>query len=594
MARVTYPPGDTTASRVKALTLWVRRTRDKAAAEALLREVRIDAEYIADETRPIPVVTWHRALTAFAAKFSSEAIKDTWPSVIDPENLGVWTRVLRGTVDPVSALAQLESYGGDELKTARWEVISAQSGRWHGRVILSHDPMLERDGLCGLARAAELRALPALFGYGPATVRIVAATKTGGVAARTAGHVEEYIVEWSVPNATRGAALAAAVGMVATSPSMLVEGVGRMGAVLVTGAALFAGALGAARQSNLLRRAESQAQLNRIRALERSVALKENRERAAVGFFEGSVIAGKYRLGRKLGAGASGVIHQATRLADNAPVAIKLLRAAVAHDTVASDRLRREAEALGLTWHPNVVEVFEHDHLPDGTAYLVMEQLDGESLATRLSRDAPLSPEQTASIITQVCDALGAVHAAGVIHRDVKPSNIFLATRGEGFEVKLIDFGIARVEWAETRLTNMGSPLGTPGYMSPEQEQGGDIDARSDLYALGAVMFECFVGAPPPTTVSGSFEIAHPGAPPVPGNRMSARVPPEWRAVIHRAMALLPQGRYRDARAMREAVASLVQVDLTGPSSVGPVSIEAEIVVGTRSATEVRKTNVSK
>src|SRR5262249_12680687 len=138
-----------------------------------------------------------------------------------------------------------------------------------------------------------------------------------------------------------------------------------------------------------------------------------------------------------------------------------------------------------------------------------------------------------------------------------------LATRGEGDgapQVKLLDFGIARVEWAETRLTNMGAPLGTPGYMSPEQEQGGDIDARSDLYAVGAVVYECFVGVPPPTTVSGSFEIASPGALPLTidaSQGPASRVPAEWRAVIHRAMAPLPQGRYRDARAMREAVAGL-------------------------------------
>jgi serine/threonine protein kinase len=283
------------------------------------------------------------------------------------------------------------------------------------------------------------------------------------------------------------------------------------------------------------------------------------------------------------------VIHQATRLSDNAPVAIKLLRAAVAHDTVASDRLRREAEALGLTWHPNVVEVFEHDHLPDGTAYLVMEQLEGESLGTRLRGSVALTAAEIASIVTQVSDALGAVHAAGVIHRDVKPSNIFLARAADGrTQVKLLDFGIAKVEWAETRLTNMGAPLGTPGYMSPEQEQGGEIDARSDLYALGAVIYECFAGVPPPTTVSGSFEIAAPFGPTDGRLAPNARIPLEWRAIVNRAMAPLPQARYRDARAMREAIEQLGYAASRAP--------EAEAVAddGTRSSTDVKKTNVSK
>src|SRR6202043_357705 len=188
---------------------------------------------------------------------------------------------------------------------------------------------------------------------------------------------------------------------------------------------------------------------------------------------------------------------------DGVPIAIKLLRAAAAHEAVASDRLRREAEALGLAWHPNVVEVIDHGHLPDGTAYLVMELLHGESLAARLRTKGRLTPLELLPTAMQVCDALAAVHAAGVVHRDVKPSNIFLAIDrddpGGAERAKLLDFGIARVEWEETRITNTGGPLGTPGYMSPEQEVGnGEIDGRSDIFSLGAMLFECLVGEPPP------------------------------------------------------------------------------------------------
>jgi hypothetical protein len=566
--------------------LWVGREKDRTAAAAFIREVGIDAEYLQDETRPIPVATWHKALLAFVERFGRDAIRDTWTGVIDPENLGVWTRVLRGTHGPEEALGQLEMLGGDELKTSRWEVLDVKPGAWHGRVVLSHDPSLEKDGLCGLARAAELVGVPAIFGFGPGTVAVLP-SRSSQTLTRAGKLAEEYLLQWKVPEARRAAFIA--LGSAALSAPIMLNASATVGAGIVVAAGAIGGALGVAWQTSRQRRAESHAQMSRIRALERSVALKEQRERAAVGFFEGSVIAGKYRLGPKLGAGASGVIHQATRLADNAPVAIKLLRAAVAHDTVASDRLRREAEALGLTWHQNVVEVFDHDHLPDGTAYLVMEQLEGESLAMRLRSAGSLAPAEIASIVTQVCDALGAVHAAGVIHRDVKPSNIFLATRGEPGAsplVKLLDFGIAKVEWAETRLTNMGAPLGTPGYMSPEQEQGGEIDARSDLYAVGAVVYECFAGVPPPTSVSGSFEIATPTGGSDSRQTPNARIPPEWRAVINRAMAPLPSGRYRDARAMREAIAELGQA--------GSNDEAAAEMGGTRSATDVRKTNVSK
>jgi serine/threonine-protein kinase len=241
-------------------------------------------------------------------------------------------------------------------------------------------------------------------------------------------------------------------------------------------------------------------------------------------------------------------------------VAIKLLRVAAAHDAVASDRLRREAEALGLAWHPNVVEVIDHGHLPDGTAYLVMELLPGESLANRLRDRGRLKPRELLPIALQMCDALAAVHAAGVVHRDVKPSNILLAVDrddpGGPERVKLLDFGIARVEWEETRITNTGGPLGTPGYMSPEQESGeGEIDGRSDLFSLGAVIFECLVGEPPPPrTPSGLVRASNPISPRLDSGtqKAAAFVPTRWRAVIEKAMALRPEDRYTDARAFAQ------------------------------------------
>ena len=142
-----------------------------------------------------------------------------------------------------------------------------------------------------------------------------------------------------------------------------------------------------------------------------------------------------------------------------------------------------------------------------------------------------------------------AVHAAGIVHRDLKPSNLILVKAPDGERVKVIDFGIARVEWEETRITNMGAPLGTPGYMSPEQESGGQIDARSDLFAVGAILYECLVGEPPPPVPSGMFHKTE--------RTTWQQVPEKWRSIIDKAMAPAPENRFQDARSFAQAIRNL-------------------------------------
>ena len=254
---------------------------------------------------------------------------------------------------------------------------------------MAHDPGLEADGLLRLARLAELSAVPALFGYPGATARFVSpdAPPAGGPGKSNppppSGMVQEYEVVWSVPDALSSGGVGALVG-VAAGAIPLVAHVGAFGLyALVAGVAGATGALaGVVSARERLRRADSHAQQTRVHALERNLSLRESHEGGVGANLEGSVAAGQYRILRRMGAGATGVIYEAVRISDGQPVAIKLLRVAAAHDAVASDRLRREAEALGLSWHPNVVEVIDHGHLPDGTAYLVMELLPGESLAT--------------------------------------------------------------------------------------------------------------------------------------------------------------------------------------------------------------------
>ncbi|HEX4446368.1 MAG TPA: serine/threonine-protein kinase [Polyangiaceae bacterium] len=566
-----FPTGQANIGLLKALYRTLSTEQSAAAADAWLRSIRMMRADFADETRTLPLAAVHRALVAFADAASRDAIPRAWKFLVAPDSLGVWVRVLRGTTEPAEAFARLEAADSQYGRTTRWETTDTRRGWWRGKVTVAHDPALETDGLMRLARLAELAAIPALFGYPGATSRLVSGVASGG---DTAGIVQEYEVSWAVPDGTSSGAIGGALGLVIGAVPLMAH-VGTVGLCACIAAAVgAAGAVGGlARARELLRRAESHAQKTRVHALERSLSLKEAHDGGIGANLEGSVAAGQYRISRRMGAGATGVIYEAVRISDGLPVAIKLLRVAAAHDAVASDRLRREAEALGLAWHPNVVEVIDHGHLPDGTAYLVMELLPGESLATRLRNRGRLTPRELLPIALQMCDALAAVHAAGVVHRDVKPSNILLAVDRDdpaGPErVKLLDFGIARVEWEETRITNTGGPLGTPGYMSPEQETGeGEIDGRSDLFGLGAVLFECLVGEPPPPrSPSGLIRTSDGGSRLDSGTQKAAAfVPPKWRAAIEKAMAPKPSDRYQDARAFAQDLRA-VREDLVEASS---------------------------
>jgi len=535
---------------LKALHRMLVTEKSPAVAESWLRTIRMVNNDLEDETRMVPLPTAHHALQAFAELASREAIPRASRFLVDPDNLGVWVRTLRGTSTPAEAFSRVDSADSEYGRTTRWETLSTGHGRWRGRVAIAHDPQLEEDGLLGLARLAELQAVPALFGYTGAKARAV------GPQGESAVLLQEFEVEWAVPDPrVQGAAGALAGAGVGTLPLLALTSQ-PWAVVTALACAVVGGFAGVVRARERLRRAESQGQSLRVHALERSLSLRESHTGEVGGALEGSVAAGQYRILRRMGSGATGVIYEAVRISDGFPVAIKLLRAAAAHEAVASDRLRREAEALGLSWHPNVVEVIDHGHLADGTAYLVMELLRGESLATRLRSKGRLTPRELLPIAMQTCDALAAVHAAGVVHRDLKPSNIYMAVDREdpaGPErVKLLDFGIARVEWEETRITNTGGPLGTPGYMSPEQEAGNsEIDGRSDLFALGAMLFECLVGEPPPPrSPSGLVRMGESVAVRFDSGtqRASSFVPPAWRVIIEKAMQVNPADRYQDAR----------------------------------------------
>lgn len=545
--------GNTTASRVKTLVLHVEARHGRADADHLLATLELEREYLDDECRPLSRELWHRALEAFASRYGSREIVHVTPSVIHPENLGVWARVLRGAGSIEALYRQLDQAGGEEVLMERFLTVESTPTSWRGAVATSPESELEKDGLLCLARAAELRAVPLLFGFPPARVEVAPDTKEGMI---------DLYASWQADASPRWL-VGTGLGVVPAGSAAIELSLGPPLALAAAGGGAMLGALAAVLVAFEQRRRATQAQqMRRIEVLERASALRDARDRQAHVFREGSVVAGQYRLGRRLGSGAIGTIWQAVRASDGELVAIKLLKAAVAHDAVVSDRLRREAAALGLAWHPNVVEILDEGQLPDGTSFIVMEHLEGETLEARLARAKTLAWDALWPIALQLCDALAAVHAAGVVHRDLKPSNVFLV-RGAPEVVKIVDFGVARVEWAEPRLTLAGTQLGTPGYMSPEQESGQEIDGRSDLYSLGALLFRCLTGQAPGESV---FEALEPGSD---DSGVRKLLPDELVQLLRKACAPSVAQRYPTARAMRDALEALGGTPRSESSSRG-------------------------
>jgi tRNA A-37 threonylcarbamoyl transferase component Bud32 len=215
------------------------------------------------------------------------------------------------------------------------------------------------------------------------------------------------------------------------------------------------------------------------------------------------VIDEKYRVVRLLGEGGMGAVYEGENVRIKRRVAIKTLHSQLSQDGEIVARFEREAQAAGRIGSDHILEVLDLGALPSGERYIVMEFLDGEPLAARLERNGRMAPEQLVPIFLQVLAGLAAAHGAGVIHRDLKPDNIFILRQkaGRADFVKLIDFGISKFLQAEQgsfSMTRTGTMLGTPLYMSPEQANGSaEADARSDLYAVGIILYEALAGASP-------------------------------------------------------------------------------------------------
>ena len=284
------------------------------------------------------------------------------------------------------------------------------------------------------------------------------------------------------------------------------------------------------------------------------------------GAVDGHRLGGRYRMGALLATGGMGEVWAAHDLLLDRPVAVKVLGGALAGDGRAAERLRREARAAGRLEHPSIARVLDlGEH--DGRPYLVMELLEGESLATRIDRAGPMPPDEAARVVAAVADALEAAHAAGVVHRDVKPGNVFLTSAGE---VKVLDFGIA---WCahDTALTT-GELLGTAAYLAPERVLGHRATPAADIYALGVVLYELLAGHRPFDADSEvELAMAHVNANPPSLREVAPAAPPFLIAACHQAMAKDPSARPPSAAAF----ANLVQPPPPGSAPTHPLWVAA-------------------
>jgi serine/threonine-protein kinase len=264
---------------------------------------------------------------------------------------------------------------------------------------------------------------------------------------------------------------------------------------------------------------------------------------------------GHWRIARLVGAGGMGRVYAAVQPEIGARVAIKVLKRESLDDTSMIERFFNEARAVNLIKHEAIVDVIDLARLPDGSPYIVMEYLDGAPLAAIFKRAGRIALGTLARIVGDVLGALAAAHAKGIVHRDLKPDNVFISPSGR---VTVLDFGIAKlVREDRSSSTRTGALLGTPAYMSPEQARSQPLDARTDLYAAGVMLYEGATGALP-FVAANLFDLLklHVEAKPAPPRNRNAEIPAALEAVILRALAKDPADRFASAAEMRAALAT--------------------------------------
>jgi serine/threonine-protein kinase len=314
----------------------------------------------------------------------------------------------------------------------------------------------------------------------------------------------------------------------------------------------------------------------------------------------GTVLADRYDILDRLGVGGMGTVYRAEQRALGRDVAVKVLRRELGRDPDTVARFHREAQALSNLRHPNTVAVLDFGQTADGLLFLVMELLEGEMLSTRLRRDGALPVAEALRIASGMLRSLGEAHRAGIVHRDLKPDNIFLArvdAHADADEVvKVVDFGVAKIRpgGADAPIdplsTQEGTVFGTPRYMSPEQAQGRPLDGRSDLYAVGVMLFQMLTGAVPFGEDDAVVVMAHhimTPAPRVLDLNPAAGIPPELDALVDAALQKRAADRPESAEEFLRAIEALPVDGARAGIASGPFAgtTRTRRVTATRTAT---------
>jgi len=292
--------------------------------------------------------------------------------------------------------------------------------------------------------------------------------------------------------------------------------------------------------------------------------------------FVGKVIDGRYEIQQRVGEGGMGVVYKARQISIDRVIALKMLNQQMANDPTWVQRFYNEAKACSRLQHPNTIRMFDFGQTTDGRLFMTMEFLDGISLRAALQNGA-LAPQRVIKILIQCCASLAEAHSIGIIHRDIKPDNVFLLNMaGSPDFVKLLDFSVAKLLEGDRMKTQAGVVFGTPQYMSPEQGRGLPLDARSDLYALGILAFEMLTGNVPfhddnPMTVIQMH--LHAGVPPMPDT-----VPYAVQQVVRRALEKDAGRRYQSSGEMMQQCQQVFAELTAGGMSIGAGGMPRTVV----------------